>query len=157
MANAAASSSISAFIDADGNNIGQSNSVTNVLSLGRNTYPTLSGFREDRFLSQKDLTDCLIYPMTASMTILGQIEPNDLLQVIEVNVFINGKKHPSLSGEYSITSVIDNLSSNGFTTTFELIRAEFASTVEYEAFVANKSSGKAATVQTNIDNTATNS
>ena len=150
MANATASSSLSGSIDADGNNIGQSNSTTCVLSLGRNSYPTLSGFNEDKFLSQRELTEYLIYPMSASMKVLGQIEPNNLLDVIEVNVYINGTKHPSLSGEYSVTSVIDEVDSNGFYTTFELVRAEYSNTIKYEKYVTNPADGKAAETSTKI-------
>lgn len=144
LANANGSQSLAASIDDEGTNIGQSQSTTNVLSLGRNSYPTLSGFKEDRFLSQRELQSYMIYPSKATMTIMGQLEhPNNLLDIIDVVVLINGTRHPTLSGEYSILSINDTVNSSGYTTTFELVRKEKLSDINLEIYVTNPSNGKA--------------
>lgn len=143
LANSSASSSIAASIDDEGTNIGQTNSTTNVLSLGRNTYPTLSGFKEDRFLSQRELSSYMIYPSKATITIMGQIQPSNLLDVVDLIIFINGTKHPTLSGEYTVLGITDNVSSSGFTTTLELVRKEEVQNLKFETYVTNPTNGKA--------------
>jgi hypothetical protein len=153
LSNATASDSLSLSIDATGQNIGQNNSTTSVLSLGRNSYATLSGFREDRFLSERELTEYMIYPSQATMTILGQIQPSNLLDIVDVIVLINGTRHPTLSGEYTVTAINDNVSDNGFTTELTMVRKE--NTTEYladkSAYYTNDSSGIASQTQDKID------
>ena len=152
LANATASDSISASIDGTGQNIGQNHSTTNVLSLGRNSYATLSGFNEDKFLSERELTQYMLYPFKATMNIMGQIEPSNLLNVVDIIVLINGTRHPTLSGEYTVLSVIDEVNNNGFTTQLELIRK--TDTAEYldkiSAYVTNPIDGKASQTQQQI-------
>lgn len=143
LANSSASSSFAAGIDATGQNIGQTNATTNVLSLGRNSYPTLSGFKEDKFLSQKELISYMIYPSKATLTIMGQLHPSNLLDVVDLVILINGTRHPTLSGEYSVLSIVDDLSNSGFTTTLELVRKENVPNIDYEIYVSNPTNGKA--------------
>ena len=150
LANSTSSSGISASIDGTGQNIGQTNATTNVLALGRNTYPTLSGFNENRFLSQRELISYMIYPSKATLQIMGQIEPSNLLEVVDLIILINGTKHPTLSGEYTILSVVDDVSNSGFTTTLELVRKEDVSKVKLETYVTNPKNGKASTTSKTI-------
>ena len=150
LANSSLSSAVSASIDATGQNIGQSNSTTSVLALGRNTYPTLSGFNEDKFLSQRELTSYMIYPSKATLQIMGQIQPSNLMDVVDLIILINGTKHPTLSGEYTVLSIIDDVSNSGFTTTLELVRKEDTSKITYETYVTNPKKGKASTTSKTI-------
>ena len=151
LANAPASKAVMADIDEEGNNIGHSNATTEVLCLGRNTYPTLSGFREDKFLSQQELAKYMLYPLKGSITIMGQIRPSNILDTITLYILINGAVHPTLSGEYTVLGITDNLDSQGFTTTLELAR-NTESGVVFEPYVTNSISGRAAALQNNIDN-----
>ena len=60
------------------------------------------------------------------MTVLGQIEPNQLLDSITVNVMVNGVRHDVMSGKYTILGIEDDLSDSGFTTTFRLLKDTWA-------------------------------
>ena len=152
LANASASKNMQADIDAEGNNIGQSQSTTNVLTLGRNSYPTLSGFNEDRFISQQELSKFMLYPVKGSITIFGQIDPNFLMDIIYLHLYINGTIHPTLSGEYMVLGVNDEISSSGFTTTLDLVRKVTDTGAELEQYVTNSSTGSAAKLQNAISN-----
>lgn len=135
-------------IDAEGNNIGTSHVVNPLNQLSRNIYPTISGFNEDVFFANSLLTECLVYPFKAQMTVLGQIEPNQLLDTIYVVVLVNGTPHPSMTGEYQVLSITDNISSSGFTTEFELIRVvNEVQELNYETYVRNFPKGPAARLE----------
>lgn len=158
LATAVATSSVVSSIDANGNNIGNSNAVTQLGNLGRNTYPTLSGFNEDAFISQSKLSELMIYSSySATMTIMGQLRPNNLLDIIYLVVYVNGTEHPTLSGHYKVMGIIDNVSSSGFTTQLQLIRelsnTENMSTME--TYITSPTDGKAGQVQNSIDSTST--
>lgn len=122
LAAASATQNISVGVDAEGNPIGASNVITNVNNLARNSFPTLSGFNEDAFVSKHQLSKIMLYQFEATMTIMGQIRPNQLLDIIEVVITINGTEVPELTGRYQILEINDSVSEGGFTTTFRLIR-----------------------------------
>lgn len=122
LAAASATQNISVGIDAGGNPIGASNVITTVNNLSKNSFPTLSGFNEDAFISKHELSKIMLYQFEATMTILGQIVPNQLLDIIEVVITINGTPVPELTGQYQILEINDSVSEGGFTTTFNLIR-----------------------------------
>ena len=122
LAAAPASDVVQAATDAEGNAIGQSIAISTVNNLNRNTYPTKSGFDESLFLSEKELSKLMLYPFEASMTIIGQIVPSQLLDIIQVVVLLNGTEVPVLTGKYQILEIIDSVSSSGFHTTFKMRR-----------------------------------
>ena len=122
LAAAPASDVVQAAVDADGNVVGQSIAINTVNNLSRNTYPTKSGFDESLFLSEKELSKLMLYPFEASMTIIGQIVPSQLLDIIQVVVLLNGTEVPVLTGKYQILEIVDNVSSSGFHTTFKMRR-----------------------------------
>lgn len=159
VAAARSADSVTSSIDANGNNIGHSNSITQLGNLGRNTYPTLSGFNEDAFLSQQELSRIMTYSSySATLTIMGQLRPSNLLDIIYLIVYINGTPHPVLSGHYKVIEIIDSVSSSGFTTQLQVIR-ELDTPVdgaELETYVTSPATGKAQLVQDNIDATSTN-
>ena len=65
----------------------------------------------------------LDYPYEATITVLGI--PNPPLRIakdtVKVNVFVNGSKHFT-SGTYMVTGYSHQIGSNGFTTTYNLIK-----------------------------------
>lgn len=147
LAAAPASDVVQAAVDADGNVIGQSLAISTVNNLNRNTYPTKSGFDESLFLSEKELSKLMLYPFEASMTIIGQIVPSQLLDIIQVVVLLNGTEVPVLTGKYQILEIIDSVSSSGFHTTFKMRRFVEDETVNLlETSVATPSDGSAQTV-----------
>lgn len=111
-------------IDVDGELVGSNYNVLQNDGFIKQSYNTLSGFNESVFLTESVISEALDYPFTANMTIIGQTDCNQLMDVITVNVYLNGLKHPGLSGNYTITGIEDNLSSNGFTTTFNLVKKQ---------------------------------
>ena len=46
-----------------------------------------------------------------------------MLDKIHVDVYVNGVKNEILTGDYIIQGITDNLSADGFTTTFKLFRS----------------------------------
>ena len=151
LASAGASDTIANSIDEQGNNIGSSHMVSPSDQLYRNIYPTVSGFNEEAFFSDKLLTECLVYPFKAKMTVMGQIQPNQLLDIIYVVILVNGTEHPSMTGEYKILSIVDNLDSSGFTTEFELVRvASSVQEARYETYVANSENSPASILDARI-------
>ena len=146
VAAAPASNNISNSISAEGSNQGSSNTVCFTGNLGRNTYPTLSGFDEDYFISKQKLSDIMLYPYEADMTIVGELKPHQLLDTIYVVVKLNGTEHPTLTGTYQILDISDHVGSDGFTTTFHLIReVDSHMAVEHtlENYVTNAEGGSA--------------
>lgn len=87
------------------------------------TFETLSGFDESAFVTSSMLAKALHFPFEAEMTIVGQTDCNKLMDTIEVLVYVNGAKHELFSGKYVITDITDNLSQDGFTTTFKLLKS----------------------------------
>ena len=122
LAAASATDNVTTAVDAEGNPIGASNTILSVNNLSRNTFPTLSGFNEEMFFSHEELSRIMLYPFEANMTIMGQLVPNQLLDIIYVVVKLNGAEVPHLTGKYQILEINDNVSDSGFTTTFKLIR-----------------------------------
>ena len=61
------------------------------------------------------------YPIKASITLRGLLRPAILMQNIKLNVYFYGRKHIS-SGVYIISSQKDIISTQGFSTTLELIK-----------------------------------
>jgi hypothetical protein len=109
-------------IDADGESIRSNYNAMLAEGFVIPSYNTPSGFNEAAFLSESVLADVLNYPFNATMTIIGETECSKLLDTIQVNVFVNGVPHPSLTGKYTILGIEDSLSDSGFTTTFKLVR-----------------------------------
>lgn len=122
LAAASASENVTSSVDAEGNPVGSSYAISSINNLARNTYPTLSGFNEELFLSQKELSELMLYPFEATMTVLGQIKVSQLLDIIYVVVTINGTDVQPLTGKYQIIEINDSVSESGFTTTFKLVR-----------------------------------
>ena len=122
LAAASATDNVTTAVDAEGNPIGASNTILSVNNLSRNTFPTLSGFNEEMFFSHEELSRIMLYPFEANMTIMGQLVPNQLLDIIYVVIKLNGAEVPHLTGKYQILEINDNVSDSGFTTTFKLIR-----------------------------------
>lgn len=112
-------------IDPNGEIIGGTYSALQTGNLVKNSYPTLSGFSQEALLTNTTLSDALNFPYKASMTILGQIKCNHLLDTIRINVWVNGKLHVGITGDYIITGIRDSLSESGFTTSFDLLRYGF--------------------------------
>lgn len=157
MAASRASDNVEVSIDADGNNIGHSEATTQVANLGRNTFPTLSGFDENSFYSKQELSDIMLYPFEADLEIMGQIFPSNMLDIIYVVVKINGTEHPTLTGSYKVLEITDNINSSGFTTNLHLLRETngIGSSIEdVEKYVTNPESGNARATQDNISNTS---
>lgn len=124
MASVGALQNMSSNIDANGQQISSNYTIVEPEAFRRTSYSTLSGFKEDAFVSDTVIADALTYPYTAKMSVVGQTDVLDLnlMDTIRVNIFVNGVEHPTLSGEYQITGISDSLSSSGFTTDFDLVR-----------------------------------
>lgn len=122
LAAASATDDVKASVDAEGNPVGASNDFGKTNNLSSNTVPTMAGFKEGMFTSIKDLSNLMVYQFEATMTVMGQIQPNQLLDIIYVVVSLNGANVPHLTGEYQILEVTDSISESGFTTTFRLVR-----------------------------------
>lgn len=154
VAAAPATQNVISGIDADGNNIGQTEATTKVPNLSRNTFPTKSGFDENAFIAKHELADIMLYPFEASLKIVGQTIPNQLLDIIYVVVKLNGTEHPTLTGAYKVLEVVDNVDSSGFTTDLKLIRqttSNAAAIDKLETFVKTPDTGQAQKVQDSID------
>lgn len=109
-------------IDANGQNIGSNFITNNVPHFNKTIYNTPSGFDTSAFITSATLANALNFPFQATMTVIGQLDCNKLMDRITVNVFVNGLEHVGLSGLYTILEVEDNLSESGFTTTFQLLK-----------------------------------
>ena len=115
---------IDSSIDANGNLQGSNlNAVGNLEAYKPNTYSTVSGFNDAAMVSSTVLAEALNFPFEAEMTIIGQTECNKLLDKIHVDVYVNGVKNTILTGDYIIKGITDNLSQDGFTTTFTLFKS----------------------------------
>ena len=114
-----------------------------------NTYNTPSGFDESVIRLSNTFSNAFNYPIEAEMTVVGQVECNQLLDTIMVNVYINGIKHEAVSGLYSIMEIRDDLSQEGFTTTFKLNRYT-AVTSNAETPTANNNYGEGTRAHQNL-------
>lgn len=110
-------------IDPTGNTQGSNLNLASREAFNPMTFETLSGFDESAFVSASMMAEALHFPFEAEMTIIGQTDCNELMDTIEVQVYVNGSKHELFSGKYIITDISDELSENGFTTTFKLLKA----------------------------------
>jgi hypothetical protein len=110
-------------IDPNGNTQGSNLNLMSRESFNPMTFETLSGFDESAFVTASMLAEALHFPFEADMTIVGQTDCNELMDTIEVLVYVNGSKHILFSGKYIITDISDELSENGFTTTFKLLKS----------------------------------
>lgn len=61
------------------------------------------------------------YPTSATMTLKGLLRPVVLMTYVKLNVWFFGKKHIA-SGYYLITSQVDNITTQGYKTTLDLLR-----------------------------------
>lgn len=109
-------------IDANGNGIGQTWATTQTKSLGKNTFDSMNGIEQNLLISLKEISDIMIYPYEATLQIVGQTVKNELLDVIHITVLLNGTVHQTLTGNYQILEINDEISSSGFTTEFRLVR-----------------------------------
>lgn len=109
-------------IDANGQNVGSNLIVNQKPNFNKTVYNTPSGFDTSAFLSSSTISKALNFPFNATMTVIGQIQCNQLMDRINVEVCVNGVNHPALSGTYVIQSVEDELSESGFTTTFGMYK-----------------------------------
>ena len=132
-------------IDANGQNTGGTYVISQTDGFKKNTFATLSGFKESAFSSATTIAEHLTLPLEATMTVVGQVDCNQLMDCIRVNVYVNGVEHVPLTGTYAITDIEDDLSENGFTTTFKLLRAEWSNSENLEApnFISNSSTSRA--------------
>ena len=74
--------------------------------------------------TQEDInwwTNVTDFPVKATMTIKGLLRPAILMSKVRVNLYFYGKKH-NLSGLYIVEKQVDNIGTNGNTTTLSLIR-----------------------------------
>ena len=66
--------------------------------------------------------DVLDYPYAAKITVLGIVDPWQIgVQTINVYVFVNGAEHFT-SGEYLITGYSHSIGSQGFQTSYDLLK-----------------------------------
>ena len=115
-------------IDCAGNNVG-SNYITNLVpNFNKTVFNTPSGFDTSAFLTESVLSKAFNFPISATMTVIGQTECNQLMDRVKVNVYVNGLQHIGLTGTYVIMSIEDDLSDSGFTTTFGLTKQVESST-----------------------------
>lgn len=115
---------VDASIDANGNLQGSNLNVVGYLEgFKPNTYSTVSGFNEAALVSSTTIAEAMNFPFEAEMTIIGQTDCNKMLDKIHVDVYVNGVKNEILTGDYIIQGITDNLSADGFTTTFKLFRS----------------------------------
>ena len=138
-------------IDPDGNGYGSTFTVEELPNLGRNTFGTKGGMDQNLLISIRDISQIMIYPFQATMTIIGQTQKNELLDIIYVTVFLNGAQHDILSGRYQILEITDNVSSSGFTTTFKLLRMDTSGVPATETIKATGSDGNSQKVEDNIE------
>lgn len=117
---------VSVDIDVDGEAIGNNYNSMQSDGFVRNTYNTPSGFNEAAWLTTSTIANALNFPFEATMTIIGQIDANKLLDTILVNIFVNGVPHEGFSGKYTVLGIEDDLSENGFTTTLKLSKQGWA-------------------------------
>lgn len=136
-----------ASIDPDGNGYGQTYSLTDAIAtLGKNTFGSKNGMDQNLLISIQEMADIMLYPFEATMEIIGQTHPNELLDVIYVTIMLNGTKHETLSGEYKILEISDEISASGFTTTFRMIRQVDRITTAMEYMEYAKSTGSSGNV-----------
>lgn len=109
-------------VDVNGDLTGSNYNILENDGFMKQSYNTLSGFNEAEFLTESLISENLNYPHTATLKVIGQIDCNKLLDIIRVNVMFNGSYHPGLSGDYQIHGIEDELTSDGFVTTFSLVR-----------------------------------
>ena len=146
IASALATDNISSSITAEGSNQGTSYATSKTNYLGRNTFPTLSGFKEESFISKNELSNIMLYPYEATMTVLGEIDPHNLMDIIYIVVKFNGTEHQVLTGSYQILEITDDISSSGFTTTFRMVRESSSAlnvSNKLENYVTNEEGGSA--------------
>ena len=117
---------VTADIDAGGEAIGSNYNNMRADGFVENTYSTPSGFNESAFISTTTMASAMIFPFEATMTVVGQTDCNRLMDCVRVLVYVNGKEHLAMSGDYTILGIEDELSENGFTTTFKLIKSDWA-------------------------------
>ena len=141
-------------IDVDGEAISSNYNNMQTEGFVIQSYNTPSGFDNAATISATTLSNVFRYPFEASMSVIGQLECNQLMDVIRVNIFVNGVQHPTLSGDYIIQGIEDDLSMDGFTTTFNLHRYNYSiSDEDVPDRVTNYSEGRAFQNQQTLINT----
>ena len=120
MASAASYNSISSGIGNTGESVASSHNLLQQTGFSVNSFNTITGFDESKFLTESAMSEALNFPFSASMTVFGQTELTHLLDMIRVNVVFNGAENKLLSGNYIIMGVTDEISDSGFTTTLEI-------------------------------------
>lgn len=144
--------SIEGNIDTAGNYIASNNNVVQSAYFVKNTYNTLSGFNEALFLTKEIVSKAFNYPFDATLVVVGQTKCNHLMDTIRVNVSINGVPHNVLTGDYIILGIEEDLSPDGFTTTFKLTKMLRDSEDDIPPVVINGDTSNAADVQSILDN-----
>ena len=109
-------------VTSTGENVGITYDEIRSAGLKPTIYSTASGFDEAKWFTYSTLCKALNFPFEASMTVVGQLKCNHLLDRIHVTVMMNGTIHPVATGDYIITEIEDTLSESGFTTTFKLLK-----------------------------------
>ncbi len=145
MASVGSLNSISSGIGNTGESIAASHNVLQQTSFSVNSFNTITGFDESRFLTQTALSNALNFPFTATMTVVGQTKLNHLLDKIRVTIMFNGAINELLTGDYIIMGITDELSDLGYTTTFDLqkdISAESFESDEPEIYANEENSAE---------------
>lgn len=145
MASVGSLNSISSGIGNTGESIAASHNVLQQTSFSVNSFNTITGFDESRFLTQTALSNALNFPFTATMTVVGQTKLNHLMDKIRVTIMFNGSINELLTGDYIIMGITDELSDSGYTTTFDLqkdIGAESFESDEPEIFTNEENSAE---------------
>lgn len=89
-------------------------------------------------------------PFKASLTVFGNPDMDCLLaDYIKIQVYLGTDLHHT-SGIYMILGITDNIDSNGFTTTYELLKQDALEDNEYVTYVTNSNRRRSSTSSTNV-------
>lgn len=84
--------------------------------------PMLKGTKfEDTYADLNWWSNVTEFPIKASLTIKGLLKPAILMQYVKINVLFYGRRHIS-SGYYIVTEHVEEVSSNGYSSTLKLLR-----------------------------------
>lgn len=94
------------------------------ISYKSNPLETANNYQSQNVCSTNWWTHVTEYPVSAKLTLKGLLKPVMLVSNIKINSQFYGQKDMA-SGMYVVTEQVDNISSQGYTTTLTLLRTSY--------------------------------
>ncbi len=122
IATAACTQTINAGVDANGNQIGSNLAVLQAQGFTKDAFVEFSKISMDNRLTSTELAKALNFPFEMQITVVGQLNVNNLMDTVNVVILINGSECSPMSGNFKVMEVVDNIDSGGFQTTLTLFK-----------------------------------